>query len=109
MTSPAICVGQTPFSYDNCKFMFITKNKKLAVNHSPWIVGLLLYEYNDNLERFTHLAEITVEWILSQAPWHTTPHKLAGILIEPPPSSPSAIGHNPAATAAADPLEDPPG
>ena len=77
MTSPAVCVGQTPFSYDNCKFMFITKNKKLAVNHSPWIVGLLLYEYNDNLERFTHLADQTVEWILSQAPWHTIPPKLA--------------------------------
>jgi|TARA_B110000116_G_scaffold267036_1_gene278745 Holliday junction resolvasome RuvABC endonuclease subunit len=68
MTSPAICVGQIPFSYDTCKFMFITRNKKLAVNHSPSIVGLLLYEYNDNLERFTHLADQTVEWILSHAP-----------------------------------------
>jgi Holliday junction resolvasome RuvABC endonuclease subunit len=68
MTSPAVCIGQTPFSYADCKFMFITKNKKFAVNHSPSIVGLLLYEYNDNLERFTHLADQTVEWILSHAP-----------------------------------------
>tara|TARA_B110000263_G_scaffold221736_1_gene210393 strand:- start:234 stop:794 length:561 start_codon:yes stop_codon:yes gene_type:complete len=68
MTSPAVCVGQIPFSYDTCKFMFITKNKKLASNHSSNIVGLLLYEYNNNIERFTHLADQTVEWILSQAP-----------------------------------------
>jgi len=57
--------------------MFITKNKKLAVNHSPNIVGLLLYEYNNNLERFTHLAEQTIEWILSQVPTRHHGNKLA--------------------------------
>ena len=77
MTSPAVCVGQIPFSYDNCKFMFITKNKKFAVNHSPNIVGLLLYEYNDNLERFTRLADMTVDWILSHAPSRHHGNKLA--------------------------------
>jgi Holliday junction resolvasome RuvABC endonuclease subunit len=77
MTSPAVCIGQTPFSYDNCKFMFITKNKKLAVNHSPNIVGLDLYEYNDNLERFTRLADITVDWILSHALTRHHGNKLA--------------------------------
>lgn len=66
MTSPAVCVAQSPFKYETCKFMFITKNKKLAVQHTPNIVGLLLYEYKDNLERFTLLANQTVDWILAQ-------------------------------------------
>ena len=39
----------------------------------------------------------------------TTPHRAAGCLIEPPVSEPSAHGARPAATAAAEPLEDPPG
>ena len=77
MTSPAVCIGQTPFNYDTCKFMFITRNKKFAVNHSPNIVGLLLYEYNDNLERFTYLADMTVDWILSHAPTRHLGNKLA--------------------------------
>ena len=67
MTSPAVCIGQTPFKYDTCKFMFITKNKKLAGDYPPNIVGLPLYEYKDNLERFIKLAEITVNWILTHA------------------------------------------
>ena len=67
MTSPAVCIGQTPFNYDTCKFMFITKNKKFAGDYPPNIVGLPLYEYKDNLERFTKLAEITVNWILTHA------------------------------------------
>lgn len=46
--------------------MFVTKNKKLAVQHTPNIVGLLIYEYKDNLERFTHLANQTVNWIMAQ-------------------------------------------
>ena len=36
------------------------------------------------------------------------PLKLAGILIEPPPSPAVAIGTNPAFTAAPDPPDDPP-
>ena len=39
----------------------------------------------------------------------TRPHAAAGIRIEPPPSDPVAHGTSPAATAAADPPEDPPG
>ena len=39
----------------------------------------------------------------------TTPHRAAGCRIEPPVSEPSASGTNPAATAAAEPPEDPPG
>ena len=39
----------------------------------------------------------------------TTPHSAAGWRIEPPVSEPSASGTNPAATAAADPPEEPPG
>ena len=67
MTSPAVCIGQIPFNYDTCKFMFITRNKKFAGDYPPNIVGLPLYEYKDNLERFTKLAEITVNWILTHA------------------------------------------
>src|SRR6266850_147811 len=37
------------------------------------------------------------------------PQKLAGTRTEPPVSVPSAVSHNPAATAAADPDDDPPG
>ncbi len=39
----------------------------------------------------------------------TTPHRAAGWRIEPPVSEPRASGANPAATAAAEPPEDPPG
>lgn len=38
----------------------------------------------------------------------TSPQHAAGILIDPPPSDPVAAGTMPAATAAADPPEDPP-
>src|ERR671924_403144 len=37
-----------------------------------------------------------------------TPHKEAGPRIDPPVSDPSAIGTSPAATAAPEPLEEPP-
>ena len=39
----------------------------------------------------------------------TTPQRDAGTLIEPPVSLPTAQSHMPAATAAADPPDDPPG
>ncbi len=39
----------------------------------------------------------------------TTPQRAAGCLIEPPVSDPSAQGASPAATAAADPPDEPPG
>ena len=39
----------------------------------------------------------------------TTPHRAAGWRIEPPVSEPRASGANPAATAAAEPPEEPPG
>src|SRR5690242_1050137 len=39
----------------------------------------------------------------------TTPHSAAGCRIEPPVSEPRAKRHSPAAVAAADPPEEPPG
>ena len=39
----------------------------------------------------------------------TTPHSAAGWRIEPPVSDPRARGANPAATAAAEPPDEPPG
>ena len=39
----------------------------------------------------------------------TTPHRAAGWRIEPPVSEPRASGTKPAATAAAEPPDDPPG
>src|SRR3954452_11160680 len=39
----------------------------------------------------------------------TTPQNAAGCLTEPPVSEPSAIGTSPAATAAAEPPDEPPG
>jgi hypothetical protein len=38
-----------------------------------------------------------------------SPHHADGMRIEPPPSEPCAIGHKPAAHAAAAPPEEPPG
>jgi hypothetical protein len=38
-----------------------------------------------------------------------TPQQAAGVRIDPPVSVPSAKSHSPAATAAAEPLDDPPG
>ena len=63
MTSPAICCCEGKFKYENCNFMFITNRKKSEGRWSPKIVGLPLYEYADNLERFTKLAKITVDFI----------------------------------------------
>src|SRR5438309_3681105 len=45
-----------------------------------------------------------------RAPFNpTSPQHAAGIRVEPPPSLPWAIGTRPAATAAAEPPDDPPG
>ncbi len=66
MTSPAVCCSPSPFHYSRCTFMFVTNKKKLAMQHSPQITGLPLYEYKDNLDRFTKLADMTVGWILEQ-------------------------------------------
>ena len=77
MTSPAVCTSPSPFHYSRCTFMFITGKQKLAIQHTPQITGKLLqpyknppYEYKtdykDNLDRFTKLADITVEWIMEQ-------------------------------------------
>ena len=79
MTSPAVCCCPSPFHYSKCSFMFITGKKKLVIPgmFGTKIHGLLLQEYKnppyeykihykDNLERFTKLADMTVEWILEQ-------------------------------------------
>ena len=77
MTSPAVCCCPSPFHYSKCTFMFITGKKKLVGWHTPKIHGLPLYEFKsppyeykihwqDNLDRFTKLADMTVEWIMEQ-------------------------------------------
>src|SRR5262245_33054498 len=48
----------------------------------------------------------TVPWVGGSP---TQPHRDAGCLIEPPVSEPSAHGARPAATAAAEPPDEPPG
>ena len=44
---------------------------------------------------------------LGRSPY--SPHRLDGTRTDPPESVPSAMSHSPAATAEADPLDDPPG
>ena len=78
MTSPAVCCCPSPFDYSKCSFLFITSKKKLTI---PGLFGSKIHgqllqayknppyevtDYKDNLDRFTKLANMTVEWILEQ-------------------------------------------
>jgi hypothetical protein len=77
MTSPAVCCCVGEFNYENCSFMFVTNNKKKEGSWSPKIKGIPLYEYKDNTERFTKLANITMEFILSHPTAHIHTHDIA--------------------------------
>jgi hypothetical protein len=68
MTSPAICVCNGEFKYENCKFLFVTATKKYAQPFNEQIEGLPLFEYSDNIERFALLAEMTYEFIFDNWP-----------------------------------------
>jgi hypothetical protein len=63
MSSPAICTCIGDFKYENCKFLFVTQTKKYAQPFNDQIEGLPLFEYRDNIERFSLLAEMTYEFI----------------------------------------------
>lgn len=59
MTTPAICLydDHTPFTFDNCKHIFLT-SKKSAARSVGNIHGMLMPEYEHDMQRF----EIIANW-----------------------------------------------
>ncbi|MBC8548591.1 MAG: hypothetical protein H8D23_02975 [Candidatus Brocadiales bacterium] len=68
MSSPAICVCNGEFKYENCKFLFVTSTKKYAQPFNNQIEGKPLFEYKNNVDRFAMLAELTYEFIFDNWP-----------------------------------------
>lgn len=63
MTSPALCcfVGEE-FSIDGCKFYYVTTREKLRGKFLDGkISGMMLSEYNNDIDRFDLLSEMIVD------------------------------------------------
>lgn len=63
LTSPAMCVyndGDSEFSIDQCKFFYLTDNKKRIVHNSVY-EGSLIQPYSSQVERYENISK----WILN--------------------------------------------
>lgn len=60
LNSPAICVADTSFKFENCEFYFLTSKKKHIGKFGKNITGYEHKEYNDPIERFKNLSS----WVL---------------------------------------------
>jgi hypothetical protein len=64
MSSPAVCVCSGEFKFENCKFLYITNTKKYeGTFNGAQFIGKPLYEWKDNIDRFSKLADMTREFI----------------------------------------------
>lgn len=57
LNSPAICVADTSFNYNNCQFYFLTSKKKHLGNITKNITGYEHKEYKDPIERFKNISD----------------------------------------------------
>jgi hypothetical protein len=66
MTSPAICIFKgDEFSFDRCKFYFVTNRLKLNdVFCKGKITGILMPEYKNDIDRFDILSDYMMDSIL---------------------------------------------
>ena len=75
LNSPAICVADTSFKFENCEFYFLTSKKKHIGKFGKNITGYEHKEYNDPIERFKNLSS----WVLQSI--HTIPNVSEGMEI----------------------------
>lgn len=70
LTSPALCfhVGDE-FSINGCKFFYLTKQKKLAINLHP-TEGTLIDEYSNEIERYHFISTWIIRKINEFEPEH---------------------------------------
>ena len=62
LNSPAICVADTNFKFEDCQFYFLTSKKKNIGSLSKNITGYEHKEYNDPIERFKNISD----WVLQR-------------------------------------------
>lgn len=67
MTSPAVCVCNGEFKFENCKFLYITNKLKLEGTYGQF-EGKLMNVWKDNVDRFSQLAEIVREFVFYEWP-----------------------------------------
>jgi Holliday junction resolvasome RuvABC endonuclease subunit len=75
LNSPAICVADTSFKFENCEFYFLTSKKKHIGKFGKNITGYEHKEYNDPIERFKNLSSWVLQYI------HTIPNVSGGMEI----------------------------
>lgn len=61
LNSPAICVSDGSFKFEDCKFFYLTNKKKHIGNMMKNILGIEHTEYKNPIERFENLSS----WALS--------------------------------------------
>lgn len=68
MTSPSLCVfTNTTFSYNKCKFYYLTDKKKLEVKNNI-MEGILFDEYSNQQERFNFISDWAMNIISKYGP-----------------------------------------
>jgi Holliday junction resolvasome RuvABC endonuclease subunit len=70
MTSPAVCVCNGEFKFENCHFLYVTGVKKYEGVYGQ-VEGKLMNTWKDNVDRFSQLADMVREFIFYQWPEDT--------------------------------------
>ena len=63
LTSPAVCVTNGSFDFEDCKFYYTTTKKKYEGQMAKNIIGYPTKPYNDDIERFKNLSDMVLETI----------------------------------------------
>ena len=69
LNSPAVCVSKGDFTFNKCKFYYLTSKKKHIGYMSSNIEGVEHTEYNNPIQRFENLSN----FILNIVKKHTSP------------------------------------
>ena len=70
LTSPACCFfNGDELNFNECKFYYLTSNKKLEGNFSP-LHGTLVDDYNSDMERYYNITRWIVHIIYEENPEH---------------------------------------
>jgi Holliday junction resolvasome RuvABC endonuclease subunit len=70
LTSPACCFfNGDELNFDECKFFYLTSNKKIEGNFSP-LHGTLVEDYNSDMERYYNITKWIVHIIYEENPEH---------------------------------------
>jgi len=70
LTSPACCFFEgDELNVNGCKFFYLTNNKKLEGNITPFN-GTMIQEYNNDIERYYNITKWIVHIIYEESPEH---------------------------------------